>query len=413
MRLTCDISIAIRIGASGQTRNQGKPVRASLAIGKKGNSDKATACLMLCTAKERNGTKYKIHGNILQIFNKFVQTGKATIRFNDPAHDLFISKADPSSLKSFLSLLKLSAKDIERVALSTLLPAKTSDLEKPKTELIIKQQSDYPLTKPFPGNLQRLSVTNCSMKCVDRRITKLKELTYLSLHGNIIKELPLGIASMKLSELHLMNNGLTEFHWGLCCNMLSLSLKVLDLRENSIKSLPSVFCNFKNLVHLKLDDNGLHLLPIHMGRMTSLRFFSASGNNLRVLPLSLWKLRLDSVDVSNNDFLPENEWCLVNNMCVPSLMELAGRSARKNHVGYSMKSLPLSLCTFLDNAKECSCGQVCFTSCIHYITKVNIHHIASTVVSAGPTQSLLPAEGYLCSQKCLLALHKSRARHVY
>ncbi|KAK3734845.1 hypothetical protein QZH41_011749, partial [Actinostola sp. cb2023] len=94
MRLTCDISVSSRPGNSGPSRSLGKPVRATISVGRKSgrDGDRGTVFLLVCTAKEKNGTKYKVHGNIMQVFNRFTQDGKATIRMSEPPHDLFISK---------------------------------------------------------------------------------------------------------------------------------------------------------------------------------------------------------------------------------------------------------------------------------------------------------------------------------
>ena len=68
MRLNCEISIVNRIATSHNVRNTSKPARASLAIGRKDSSKLAdekgrNVFLLVCTAKERNGTKYKVCGS--------------------------------------------------------------------------------------------------------------------------------------------------------------------------------------------------------------------------------------------------------------------------------------------------------------------------------------------------------------
>lgn len=75
---------------------------------------------------------------------------------------------------------------------------------------------------------------------------------------------------------------------------------------------------------------------------------------------------------------------------------------------YSKEYIPSSLCVFLDTVKQCLCGNYCFKSCVHHIVTINIHHLAHTVVSVCPTQSHLPAEGFLCSRKCLQRLKNSK-----
>lgn len=66
MRLNCEILIVNRAAPSLNMQNASKPTRASLAIGRKEtpkhdeNVPKKTVFLLVCTAKERNGAKYKV-----------------------------------------------------------------------------------------------------------------------------------------------------------------------------------------------------------------------------------------------------------------------------------------------------------------------------------------------------------------
>ena len=67
MRINCEISIVNRVAASHNVRNASKPARASLAIGRKDSSKLddergKNVFLLVCTAKERNGAKYKVCG---------------------------------------------------------------------------------------------------------------------------------------------------------------------------------------------------------------------------------------------------------------------------------------------------------------------------------------------------------------
>ena len=41
-----------------------------------------------------------------KVFERFINEGKATVRFREPAHDLCIKKADAIQLKAFINLLK-------------------------------------------------------------------------------------------------------------------------------------------------------------------------------------------------------------------------------------------------------------------------------------------------------------------
>ena len=67
MRLNCEILIVNRSAPSNNMQKASKPARASLAVGRKetskhvaGENRKAAVFLLVCTAKERNGAKYKV-----------------------------------------------------------------------------------------------------------------------------------------------------------------------------------------------------------------------------------------------------------------------------------------------------------------------------------------------------------------
>lgn len=67
MRLTCDINVSSRPGKSAPPRSLGKPTRATISVGRKNSKDgeKGTVFLLVCTAKEKSGTKYKVQTEIV------------------------------------------------------------------------------------------------------------------------------------------------------------------------------------------------------------------------------------------------------------------------------------------------------------------------------------------------------------
>ena len=231
----------------------------------------------------------------------------------------------------FLSTLKLGDKELQKINLSSLAPAKISEIEKPKTEMVIKRRGDYPLGKPFPSTLNKLTINNCGLVRIEARILQMKGLSGLNVADNQIRAVPSRLTNLSaLSELVLRGNRIRDFPPLLCTGSLASSLKLLDLCQNEIKLLPLAFCNLKGLVHLKLDHNHLLMLPVNIGKLSSLRFLSASHNQLTVLPYSLSKLKLESVDVSENPFLDQDKWNIVNKLTVPSLKECAGIVVKKH-----------------------------------------------------------------------------------
>lgn len=97
--------------------------------------------------------------NIEQIFTRFVEEGKATIRFKNPPHDISII-CDPLQLKLFLRTLKLALEEkvsTKSVMLSSITPI-SSLPPAPKTKYVVLSKAEYPSLEGFPRTLQILKV---------------------------------------------------------------------------------------------------------------------------------------------------------------------------------------------------------------------------------------------------------------
>jgi LRR-repeat protein 1 len=97
--------------------------------------------------------------NIEQIFTRYVEEGKATVRFKNPPHDICII-CDPLQLKLFLRTLKLALEEkvpTKSLMLSSITP--TSSLPPtPKTKYVVLTKAAYPTLEGFPRTLQTLKV---------------------------------------------------------------------------------------------------------------------------------------------------------------------------------------------------------------------------------------------------------------
>ncbi|XP_040267620.1 leucine-rich repeat protein 1 [Bufo bufo] len=333
MKLQCEVEVINRMLPTFGMRNRGRGTRAVLSVGRqeeKGSGQRGPIYLMICTIKDKAGSRYKLQENIENLFSKFVNEGKATIRLREPALDVCLSKADVCNLKNFISAVSLAHKgtDASPVPLSRLTPAKTSEIEKPRAKMIITSKKDYPLTKSFPYSLEHLQVSYCKLARVDMRMLCLKRLQKLDLSNNHIKKLPKTIGDLAcLQELTLHNNFLETFEVELCNSTLRSSLKALDLSENRLKALPFQFCNLQELVSLKLDGNELVQLPFAIGKLSKLRFLSATKNKLPYLPNSFRTLVLENLDLFGNPFAKANPMAPDIRLKVPlTLLETASRA---------------------------------------------------------------------------------------
>ena len=125
MRISAEAVVTNRALCTHNMRGKTKAVKSSLAIGKKPKSstskDDPEVFMLLCTNTNRAGTKYSLDDcNIEKVFTKFVNEGKATVRFKRPAHDICITKCDVIQLKAFLNVLRnvLEKKDLSGLTLS-------------------------------------------------------------------------------------------------------------------------------------------------------------------------------------------------------------------------------------------------------------------------------------------------------
>ncbi|XP_073494668.1 leucine-rich repeat protein 1 [Phyllobates terribilis] len=408
MKLQCEVEVVSRLLPTFGMRNRGRGTRAVLSVGRQaenGCGQRGPIYLMVCTIKDKAGSRYKLQENIENLFSKFVSEGKATIRLREPAVDICLSKADVCNLKNFLSAVSLAHKgtDASPVLLSRLTPAKTSEIEKPRTRMIITCKKDYPLTKSFPYSLEHLQVSFCKLARLDMRMLCLKRLQKLDLSNNHIKKLPKTIGDLLcLQELSLHRNLLETFEVELCDSTWRKSLKSLDLSENKLKALPVQFCNFTELVNLKLDGNELVQLPFAVGKLSKLRFFSATKNKLPYLPNSFKKLALENLDLFGNPFAKANPMAPDILLKFPlTLLETASRATLGYRIPYGPQVIPKHLCQDLSVAKTCDCGGPCLSSFIQTIVVMNLHQVSQTVVlvdSMGGTEA--PIICYFCSLTC-------------
>ncbi|XP_004601767.2 leucine-rich repeat protein 1 isoform X1 [Sorex araneus] len=409
MKLHCEVEVVSRHLPTLGLRSRGKGIRAVLTLCQPlpragaERGDPHPACLCIATLKDKRGTRYELKENIEQFFTKFVDEGKATVRLKEPAVDICLSKANPSSLKGFLSALRLAHKGCDFEApLSTQTPVKTSEFEKFKTKMVITSKKDYPLSKNFPYSLEHLQTSYCGLVRFDMRVLCLKKLRKLDLSHNHIKKLPTGIGDLiNLQELNLNDNHLESFNVALCESTLQQSLRSLDLSKNKIKALPLQFCQLRELTDLKLDDNQLIRFPFKIGQLKKLRFLSAARNKLPFLPSEFKNLSLEYLDLFENTFQQPKDLPVIKLQMPLTLLESSARTILHNRIPYGPHIIPFHLCQDLDAAKTCDCGRFCLDSFIQGTTTTNLHSIAHTVVlldNMGSTQA--PITSYYCSLAC-------------
>ena len=294
MRLRAEVDVVNRTLISRGLKGTGRKANSILAVGRKDLKDKTSEIILLVSsASNKTGTRYHIKDNIEHIFVRMVSEGKCTLRFKDPPHDLCLKCENVSLLKGFLMIVKktMDGKESGDMTLSAIQPVSSKDIEGPKKKLTILKRSDYPLGG-FPPTLHQLQVSGVRLAKVDKRIFKLKNLTTLSLSDNEISSLPDNWDSVPcLSDLDLSGNLLENIPRQFCFGGLTKSLKSLNLSRNKITFLPNFLCNLKQLIVLEVSQNHMKCLPPSLGKLTNMKHFLASDNDLTNLPGSFSRLR--------------------------------------------------------------------------------------------------------------------------
>uniref|UniRef100_A0A8C2BRK5 Leucine rich repeat and sterile alpha motif containing 1 n=1 Tax=Cyprinus carpio TaxID=7962 RepID=A0A8C2BRK5_CYPCA len=131
-------------------------------------------------------------------------------------------------------------------------------------------------------------------------LCKVLQKKVLILHGNDLRSLvPKGccigaLATLKVLDLH--ENKLTSLPDDIG---KLLSLQVLNVEKNRIKQLPDSIGDLRYLQTLNVKENRLTVIPVSVGHMSSLRTLDISENSIRELPKELASVRTLEVSILN------------------------------------------------------------------------------------------------------------------
>ena len=182
---------------------------------------------------------FQVRDNIEKVYTNFIKDGKMTIRFKEPPHDLFV-QCDAVQLKSFAHIMKLGFSNKLTASVLSLADLKPKALTNAfKTKIIIKDPEKYPILEGFPRTAIELNLMGLGRRSFDRNILKLQNLRILNLSNNQITSLPKDLGSLpNLQELNLAQNLIgksPESKWVWMDGVhISKNLKLLDLSSNEV-----------------------------------------------------------------------------------------------------------------------------------------------------------------------------------
>ncbi|XP_068894827.1 leucine-rich repeat protein 1-like [Tenebrio molitor] len=416
MKLVCSVSIGNRLLPTLSINSRQKHVKSTLALCKHPKSE--DYFIILFTSQNKTGTKYSVKGNISQILTRFISSGKATIQFKTPPHDLYV-QSDVIQLKGFLHLLKrvlenkISPKELTCSSISVT-PVAAKDM--PLKKLVIKKRSEYP-SKGFPRTLEALYINDIKRCSLDKGILFLSKLKILDLSQNCLEFIPEELNRLCLSELNLSSNNFsksTPKQWTWMGGNLSKSLQSLNIESNNLKYLPDQIIKLYKLVTLNVNNNELTKLPVGIGNLRYLKILIASNNFLASLPGSLKKCHLQLLNLYNNNFPSTRQNNSVvatpSNFPVYSLLESSARNVLDLKLAYCPATIPHTLVHHLDHAKYCVCGKACIDVFIRAPETLSVASLAQDFVTSTST-SIVTVECYFCSLKCFRTSHMARNRY--
>lgn len=417
MRLECDTEIGYRLlehQRSGATSKKKAAFTVLTLCRKPENAEhpKPTTYLLLCTAKNPAGTKYKIHNNVERIFTKFVNQGKATIQLREPKHNLIISKADISELQRFLHFINLAhhGKDLEQSAFS----GPPSKVTPAKEILVVRHRRDYP-SGGFPQTLMKLTIEGCHLNRLGRDVLALGNLCSLKLVGNSLKTLTPQLSGLPLRTLVVSQNNIEKLPPELFEDKLLNSLQYLDISDNKLAVLPDTLCCARRLMTLVVKSNRLQKLPHALGFMPCLSVLDLASNELQLLPASLLMRSLTTISICDNPM----DGAILDPLVSPDptttrgplrLIELAAQGAAANGYGRKVKltaeDVPRCLLELLCTAVPCySCGKfVIPTAAFSVILMTGLSQMVSscgTFMRGSAVDIMVPVQANVCSTRCL------------
>jgi Leucine-rich repeat (LRR) protein len=116
---------------------------------------------------------------------------------------------------------------------------------------------------------------------------ELTKLQFLYAQHNNIEEIPDFEGCTHLQQIYFGNNYIKEVSAEFCENMSNL--KILELRDNKIETIPNEIAMLQHLIRLDLTNNDLTDLPHSLGLLAHLQNLQVEGNKLKKIRADIIK----------------------------------------------------------------------------------------------------------------------------
>ncbi|XP_066259925.1 leucine-rich repeat-containing protein 40-like isoform X2 [Euwallacea similis] len=130
-------------------------------------------------------------------------------------------------------------------------------------------------------SLAKLDLNHNSIKNLPESLGELRRLQILYAQHNDIEEIPDFTGCECIQEIYFGNNYIKEIPPEMCDNMPHL--KVLDLRDNKIDTLPKELTKLMHLNKLDVTNNDLTKIPAALSLLPHLQSLKIEGNKLKYI----------------------------------------------------------------------------------------------------------------------------------
>ncbi len=145
-------------------------------------------------------------------------------------------------------------------------------------------------------NLEYLNLRNNHLKNIPIGLSYLNKLKVLDLSSNDFKLLPQSLSKLEnIEEIYLNDEKNIELEKSLLVLKDLPGLKILHLEKDNLKTIPKSLLYFNNLEQLYLNNNRFKKLPIEVQGLKNLKYMDLHGN----------KFRLDHQNIHINGFGPK------------------------------------------------------------------------------------------------------------
>jgi Leucine-rich repeat (LRR) protein len=177
-----------------------------------------------------------------------------------------------------------------------------------KDKVVIKNQTEL---SNFLENIDKyiytkeLSIKNLELKSVPQEISSLSNLEYLDVGYNNISDFPMFLTTMpnlRVIYIHNQNGNLKNFPER-ALRVIN-NIKVLELGNNSLQTIPAFIYDIKSLRYLNLENNEITSIPEEINNLNNLTYLNILDNELKSIKLNnpILYLLLDKESV---ELLPE------------------------------------------------------------------------------------------------------------